>query len=350
VIGISAVPGFAREAGFSRAGFVDPVFLANRKEELEALLAKGWFEKEEFDGMELDWVLHPSEWAESRSILVCALSCFHPEPDDLSSPGEPHALIARFARRNYYAASVRLLRGVLLDAEEKLGIPARGARIFSNSRIPEKPMIAAAGLGSVGSNGLAIIPGLGSIFVIAGAVLPVSSSEIEPGAGAPLKDPCAACDLCLKACPVGAIASPGLVDPGRCLQGIAARRGLFPQDLREAWGSRLYGCEECQKVCPHNLAVAEAPDVPEGIIGPSVSLKDILAFDASGVKTRLKSTPMGASRISGETLLRNALIAAGNRGEGSLAPYIARHLESGSAEVRDAARWALRQGETLSRR
>jgi epoxyqueuosine reductase len=333
------IPARARAAGFSRAGFVDPAALAGRTGLFEGLLSRGWYEKRELSGMELDWVIHPDAWAKSSSILVCALSYFRPEPDDLSAPGDPHALIAPFARRDYYRAAVRMLRGLLAEVEAALGIPRRSARIFSNSRIPEKPMVVAAGQGSLGANGLAMIPGLGTAFTISGAILPIPSAagtRAEP----PGDDPCACCDLCARACPVNAIVAPGLVDPDLCLQGFAARRD-FPKDRWKTWGVRLYGCQICQDVCPHNRGIAEESPVSDGEIGPSVSLKEILSRDAAGVKKLLASTPMGISRIPGEALLRNALIAAGNRGDGSLEPLIRRHCGGDSAEVSSAANWAL---------
>ncbi len=291
--------------------------------------------------MELDWVLQPEGWAESHSILVCALSTFRAEPDDLSTPEDPHGLIAPFARRNFYAAAASMLRSALSPFIAELSIPRKSVRIFSNSRIPEKPLLAAAGLAWIGSNGLAIAPVLGSRFVIAGAVLPIPSRQMPASAFTAAEDPCGSCALCVEACPAGAIVERGLVDPDRCLQGLASRAVPFAPKAREAWGSRLYGCQDCQSACPYNKAAGEESRVSRGEIGPSVPLRTILSLDIVGMRAFFKKTPMGMSWVSTQALLRNALIAAGNRRETSLAEAVSRHTDDAAPGVREAARWAL---------
>jgi epoxyqueuosine reductase len=332
----------ARAAGFLLAGFTDPSRLAPFARRIERLREKGWYKAAALEGMELDWILHPEKWAPDRSILVCAMSCFRREPDDLSLPADPHALIAAFARRNHYAAAARTLSRLLAPLAARLGIPRSRIRIFSNSRIPEKPLLAAAGLASFGANGLAIAPGLGSRFIIAGAVLPSAIERSEVG-GAPdgERDPCGSCAKCAASCPVGAIVERGLVDPDRCISGLASRESVLSPEAREAWGRRLYGCQECQRVCPHNAPACPESGVGEGDVGPSVSLARILSMDPPQVRSAFRETAMGMSWVSPIALIRNALIAAGNSGEPSLYKAVARHAESSEGILRDAARWAL---------
>jgi epoxyqueuosine reductase len=235
-----------------------------------------------------------------------------------------------------------MLGRVVGRLEAACGIDAKAVRLFCNSRIPEKPLLSAAGLGRYGANGLAIIPGLGSSFVIAGAVLPVPTRVLAGEIPARIPDdPCGPCDLCIRTCPVGAIVERGLVDPDRCLQGIASREGPLRASIMERWGYRFYGCQECQNVCPHNRGLAETGRVADGEIGPSVSLRKILALDPEGVESLFRGTTMGMSWISGAALLRNALVAAGNRKDPALSPLIAHHVSSGEAGIRDAAEWAL---------
>ena len=298
--------------------------------------------------METGWVADPGRWAGSASILVCCLSCHRAEPDDLSSPGDPHALIAPFARRNYYGAAVRLMREVAARLEESAGVPRKTIRIFCNSRIPEKPLLVASGIASRGRNSLAIVPGLGSLFVIAGAVIPVPSrGPVPPERPAP-PDPCGGCSRCVDACPVGAIVRPGVVDPRVCLQGFAASPSLLPAAVMEKWGVRLYGCQECQAVCPHNSGLTEQAPTTRGDIGPSVSLRRLLPLDAASVRRFFRGTPMGASWVPPEALLRNALIAAGNRRDPVLRDEVEMFVREGSPLLRKTAHWALeRMGLSL---
>ena len=330
----------ARAEGFHAAGLADPARLVPWSAGIAAR-APGW--------MDPGWIVHPETWAGSRAVLMCALSCWREEPEDLSSPIDPHGLIAPFGRRNHYAAAVRMMRALLRWVERETGVPSRQARIFVNSPIPEKPLLAATGLGSYGKNGLLIVPGLGSTFAIAGCALPsgavsdpIQVSEPVPApSGGPGFLPCGSCERCLTACPVGAIVEPGVVDPDRCLQGLAERPILLGSDVMERWGCRLYGCQDCQSVCPHNAGLTERAPACSGEVGPSVSLRRLLAQGVEGARGMFRGTPMGMGRVSPVALIRNALIAAGNRGDRILWKDVERYTGHGEPVLRETARWAL---------
>ena len=288
-------------------------------------------------GLELEWLLDPS-WAKSRSLLVCCLSCFRREPDDLSTPGDPHALVAPFARAHYYRAAITMLRAFAASLEHLHGVPRRSLRLFSNSRMPEKPLLVASGLGAYGANGLAIVRGLGSLFVIAGAVLPFPT---DGPAVEPAPDPCGSCGRCREACPVGAIVERGVVDPRRCLQGLADDDVPLSPATMSAWGTRLYGCQTCQEVCPRNACLAEAAPPAPGELGPSIAIRDLLADDDAGLRARFRGTALGMSWISPSALRRNALVAAGSRGAASLRGAVLSHAGAPDPAVSSAASWAL---------
>ena len=163
---------------------------------------------------------------DQASVLVCCLSCHRSEIDDLSTADDPHGLIAPFARRNYYKTAVRMLRRLTARLDVELGIPRKSVRIFCNSRLPEKPLCVAAGLAWQGNNGLCITSGLGSLFVIAGAVIPASLSGFADPTPSPTH--CGSCRRCIEACPTRAIRSPGIVDRSLCLQGLAASADALP--------------------------------------------------------------------------------------------------------------------------
>jgi epoxyqueuosine reductase len=289
--------------------------------------------------MEWEWIQAPSVWSAASTILVCCLSCLRREPDDLGSPGDPHARVAPFARAHYYREAVRMLDVAIRRLEQEAGIPRVSVRLFSNSRIPEKPLLVAAGLAAYGRNGCAIVPGLGSMFVIAGAVLPVPT-RVEALAE-PLPDPCGACRACQAACPVHAIDQPYVVRRDLCLQATASSAGPVPENFMTAWGSRLYGCQECQAACPHNRGLDSPARPATGEIGPSVPLKDFLSESDAQRRSRLRGTALGLSWLP-QALLRNALIAAGSRGDPAVRAEVERFTGPQTAEpVRTAARWAL---------
>ena len=328
----------ARQAGFHRAAIVDPRLLPPWADRLKARSAD--LDRGPLAGMEWRWITEPSTWSDSSTILICCLSCLRFEPDDPSESGNPHALVAPFARAHYYRTAIAKLRLVAERLAHESGISRSSIRLFSNSRIPEKPLLAAAGLAAYGKNGCALVSGLGSMFVIAGAVIPVPTRAGERPLPVPPPDPCGSCQRCRSACPAGAIDQPGVVRHDLCLQGKAGSVEGFSEETMAIWGARLYGCQDCQAVCPHNSGLKETAPASAGEIGAGVPLRAFLAEDADGRKRRFHGTALGMSWVADGALLRNALVSAGNRGDASLREMVERHLADGRDPVRKAARWA----------
>jgi epoxyqueuosine reductase len=288
---------------------------------------------------------HPQIAALGRgSYLLAALSCFRREPDDRSSPGDPHALVAPFARRNYYREAVHRLKQVVARAATgpRAGALARSRlRIFANSRFPEKALGAAAGLGFLGANSLLIAPELGSLFVIAGLFVPEDLGSDPPleGGQAP-GGRCGSCRACREACSVGALPGPGRLDSSRCLQALATIVSTWPAGAQEAWSLRLYGCQVCQEVCPFNRDLSLETVTERGALGPSVPLARLLACDAAAFKEQIRGTVLDMPWIPGEALLRNSLLAAGHRRDPTLLEPVRAHRLDASLVVREAAAWA----------
>ncbi len=296
--------------------------------------------------------------------LVCALSCFRREPDDPSTPGDPYGLIAPFARRHYYRDAVRRLRRLAAWIRRQAGgRPAgRDPPLWSNSARPEKRLAVAAGLGFYGRHSLVIAPGLGSLFIIAGMTLPAglvaglpppgepAAVRSAPGLPAPERPPrewaepgaaCRSCRACREACPTGALQTPGRPDPARCLQAAAARPVELPAALREAWGARLYGCQACQEVCPWNRGLERESACGVGELGPGLPLREVLGKGPEELRRRLRGSALGRSWIAPEALLRNALLAAGHRGDPAVRPQVEAYRRRPQPLLAAAARWAL---------
>jgi epoxyqueuosine reductase len=294
---------------------------------------------------------HPQVDASGRgSFLIVALSCFRREADDPSSPGEPLALLAPFARRNYYREAVYRLKRAASRALASAGVhdstragilAVTGLRVFANSRFPEKTLAAAAGLGFLGANSLVIAPGLGSLFVIAGLFVPG-----DLGSDPPLPDGqepggrCGSCRACREACPLGALPEPGRLDRARCLQALATVTSPWPAGARQAWSCRLYGCQVCQEVCPFNRELALETETERGALGPGVPLRRLLAGQAPALKQALRGTVLDRSWIPGEALLRNSLLAAGHRRDPAVLDEVRARGRDESPLVREAAAWA----------
>ena len=276
------------------------------------------------------------------SLLVSALSYHHEEREDFSTADDPHTLIAAFARRNYYREAVNRMKYIVQQLKAKTGASKHSFRIFCNSHLPEKLLAAFCGLGFYGKNSLLITQGLGSRFIIAVLLFPlrISASRekvqiVAPGVR------CAECQACRDACPTKALQIPGEVDITRCLQQLSTELILFPDEIKKTWGYRLYGCESCQNACPYNNGLTQTTVTDCGILGPSISIARLLTLSSQELKNHFKKTALGMSWINPLALQRNTLLAAGNRKNSVLMPYVEPFLRHENPVLRDAGRWAL---------
>jgi epoxyqueuosine reductase len=258
--------------------------------------------------------------------------------------------IARYARgRDYHNGlrkKLRKLAALVRGLDE--GVEARP--LCDEEPILERAWAARSGLGFVGKNGLLIIPGVGSL-VLLGEV--VTTLAIEPDAVVPER--CGSCTRCLDACPTGAFAAPFVLDPRRCVAYLTIEhRSPIPASLREGVGEHLFGCDDCQTVCPFNArARAQDRDAvvdPRFLPGPrwrEVTLTDLLALDDEGFVRLREGSPIGrATRVG---LARNAAVVLGNRRDPSALPQLERAAREHDAEsVREAAAWAIARIEDVN--
>ena len=330
-------------------------------EELEVLIREQGFSRLAFlPSAEIPQSLsgHPQIAALGEgTYLLTALSCYREEADDLSEPGDPHALIAPFARRNYYGEAVSRMKRVVRALCENHGFSKQELRIFSNSPLPEKALAVLSGLGCYGKNTLILIPGMGSLFVIAGLFVPTAvvgspKHRKRPAGGYPAADReaaagdapfrlCGSCRACQDACPADALSRAGRLDESRCLQALCTEPRPFSEAARRAWAFRFYGCQSCQDVCPHNRDLDACTVTRRGELGPSLSLRHLLALSPEQFTEYLRGSTLARSWIPPRTLLRNALLAAGNRRDPVLRDLVAGQVSSPDPLVAQAAAWAL---------
>jgi epoxyqueuosine reductase len=145
----------------------------------------------------------------------------------------------------------------------------------------------------------------------------------------------------MSACPTKAITAPGKVDRERCIQSRSSRFDLLDEEMMEVWGTRIYGCQTCQDVCPFNRNTVEAAPCRLGIIGKGIGLQWLLRSSEEEIKSGLKKTALAMSWIEPAALKRNAIIAAAAGDYTELTPVIKGLSQSKNEIFRKTALWAL---------
>jgi epoxyqueuosine reductase len=286
----------------------------------------------------------------ARSVICVARRYQRPPKEEAGADaGGVTSTIARYARGRDYHKFLRRRLFRLADFLRALGTPDEPvhARAFcDDDPIFERAWAARAGLGFVGKNGLLIVPGVGSMVLLGEVVTTLDLAGNEP---VPMTERCGACTRCLDACPTDAFAAPFVLDARRCVSYLTIEhKNPIDPALREGVGGHLFGCDDCQTVCPFNAGVgARAPlrDDDGDPFSPLdqwslIGLEDLLALDEEGWRVVREGTPLG--RAGRSSLARNAAIVLGNRGDKRAVPALrmaaSRHEDP---MVREAAAWAL---------
>jgi len=183
---------------------------------------------------------------------------------------------------------------------------------------------------------------------VLGSVGPAAPREPPPGGGHPAPAAgCGSCRRCVTACPTGALVADGVVDARRCLAWLVQAPGTFPVEFRAALGGRLYGCDDCQEVCPVNRAADRHPPpagVPSEAEDASIATVDLLALlEATDDELLATNGRWYLAERDPRYLRRNALVVLGNVGDGrdrATAAALARWAGSGDALLAEHARWA----------
>jgi epoxyqueuosine reductase len=287
----------------------------------------------------------------ARSVVCVARRYQRPTADDLHD-GET---VARYARGRDYHKFMRKRLRRLATFVRSLGAPdgPHPARVHARPILDDAPVLerawaARAGLGFVGKNGMLIAPGVGSM-VLLGEV--VTTLELEPDA--PMTERCGSCTRCLDACPTEAFVAPFVLDPRRCVSYLTIEhRSAVAPELREGVGDHLFGCDDCQTVCPFNAAARARAPLVRSDGDPfkplerwsRLRLEDLLTIDDAGWSALTEGSPL--RRAGRATIARNAAIVLGNRGDVAALPALreaaGRHDD---AIVRDAATWAIARVE-----
>ncbi len=332
----------ARSLGFDLVG-IAPAEPPPHADFLGEWLARGY-------AGEMGWLARRAALREDpRRVLpgarsVVAVAVVYDDPRAEAGTREVAGRVARYAGGDDYHDVLGRRLGALEAEIATLAPAARTRRYVDTGPVLERPLAARAGLGWIGKNTLLIHPRLGS-YLFLGVVL----TDLALAPDAPEPDHCGSCRACLDACPTDAFPAPYVLDASRCLSYTTIElRGAIPEPLREPQADWVFGCDVCQEVCPWNTrAGRRVPEDEAGLRGALApreawqgpSLQELLALDAEAFAERARGTALRRTKWRG--LLRNALVAAGNSGDPTLAPAVARHAAGEDELLAEHARWAL---------
>lgn len=221
-------------------------------------------------------------------------------------PGAGRGNVAAYARgEDYHRVVRRHLKEVVEDLRPLAPTGSHFRVCVDTAPLLEREIAVRAGLGFIGKNGMLIVPGVGSHVVLGEILTDVAlAPSTAPFAGG--ADRCGSCTACLEACPTQAFVAPRVLDSAKCLSYLTIeKRGPLPAAEEAALGGRLFGCDDCQDVCPFNAALDPAGPAR----GPAASLDpaEILALDEEGFRERFFRSAIWRATWSG--LARNARAA-----------------------------------------
>ena len=276
--------------------------------------------------------------ATARSIIsvgvpyrMKAVTC----PDD-----EPRGVISRYAwGDDYHRTLKQRMRELHARLEQELGRAIEARFLVDTARIVDRAVAARSGLGWYGKNTLILVPGHGSWVLLGDLVVDI---EIEPDE--PLRPRCGRCTACIDRCPTGALQPGYVVETPRCISYLTIEcRGPLPHELRPLMGRWVFGCDECQEVCPYTGAASvDRDDAFEGRALDNVypRLRWLLTMTEDEFREIYRGTPVLRTKRAG--LARNAAIALGNSSTDADLATLEQVVQSHDiALVRGHAAWAM---------
>ena len=282
-----------------------------------------------------------------RTVIACGLNYYAGGPATAPAGG---GVISQYARGEDYHrvldSRLRELAGFAEASAEDAGLlspaPPAGRRriptLVDHGPLLEKAFAARAGLGWIGKHSNVIATRGSSWFFLGEILFPVDLPPDDPH-----PDRCGTCTRCMAACPTDAIVEPYVVDSRRCISYLTIElRGPIPTRFRRAIGNRIFGCDDCQDVCPWNRFArkAEEPRLAASADGLHTrTLVELLRLTPEEFRARTRGSAVRRAGYAG--FLRNVAVALGNvAGPGAFAA-LERALHHAEPLVRGHAAWAL---------
>ena len=323
----------AHEVGFEKVGFA-PASLTGARGRLEEWIARGY-------AGDMRWMERAprrrTDTAESlpgAKTVVCLALNYYQGPPPIFRPGR--GVISSYALgEDYHRVLEEKLAAVATFIESRVGVSCR--RYVDTGPILEKTYAVAAGLGWQGKHSNLISRSGSSWFFLGEIVVPLTLPLDSPATSH-----CGTCTRCIEACPTRAIVEPFVVDSRLCISYLTIElRGPIPRELRPLLGQRIYGCDDCQDVCPWNrfaVQSEEAAFFPREPLA-TMDLVGMLRMSREAFQKATRGSAIRRARYAG--FLRNVAVALGNGAEPETLPALVAALDHEEPLVRGHVAWAV---------
>lgn len=352
---LERVRAWAKELGFSQIG-VAGVDLSSAEAGLSQWLAQGFHGSMDYMAAHGVKRARPAELVPGTVSVITARMDYLPrstpqgwqrvEFERLQRPQE--GVVSVYARgRDYHKVMRARLQKLQARMAAELG--PFGHRVFTDSApVLEAELAARSGQGWRGKHTLVLSRDAGSMFFLGEIYVDIALPPSEP-----VTHHCGTCTACMDACPTGAIVAPHRLDARRCISYLTIElHGTIPEDMRPLIGNRIYGCDDCQRVCPWNkyAHVSALPDFDEREGLTDAPLTALLAWSEEEFLRRTEGSPI--RRIGHARWLRNVAVALGNAlarlpaDDSARAPLLAAlaaRREHPDEMVREHVAWAMEQ-------
>ena len=331
---------WGRELGFQAVGIAD-ADLSAAEPRLLAWLAQGRHGEMEYMARHGALRARPAELKPGTlRVISCRMDYYTGGEADAPHP----AYIARYARgRDYHKVLRNRLQRLCERIEGDVG--AFGYRVFTDSApVMEVELAIRAGIGWRGKHTL-LLDRAGSWFFL-GEVY----TDLPLPPDAPVEEHCGSCRRCIDVCPTQAIVAPYELDARRCISYLTIEhKSAIPEELRPLIGNRVYGCDDCQLVCPWNRFAqpsGEEDFAPRNGLDRA-SMVELFGWSEAQFDERLRGSPI--RRIGYERWLRNLAVGLGNApGTPEVVDALRARADHPSALVREHVEWALSRHEALA--
>lgn len=302
---------WGQELGFQHVGISD-IDLSAQEPKMLDWLAKGFHGEMGYMETHGTKRSRPAELLPGTVSIVSVRLDYLPANAKFASTLEQptHAFISRYALgRDYHKVIRNKLKKLGQMIEKEVGVENLSFRPFVDSApVLERPIAEKAGLGWTGKHSLLLNNQAGSWFFLGELFLPITLEQDQA-----VENECGACVACITTCPTQAIVEPYVVDGRKCISYLTIElKGSIPEQYRKPMGNRIYGCDDCQLICPWNrfAQLSTEPDFAPRSQLDSISLLDLWQWQEPHFLKMTEGSPI--RRIGFECWMRNIAIALGN--------------------------------------